>query len=132
MSKADLEKRVRDRQTAYLYVSIYKEDGGGFFGLLADLSKGGFKLTSEKAVESNQEYKLAIKNPHLSPADQVNTFVAKAMWSTEKEHGLFETGLQFVSSSDDAKALFQRLERDFEATSVAIEELDEDSYLVDD
>lgn len=132
MSQADLEKRVRDRQTAYLYVSIYKADGGSFFGLLADLSKSGFKLTSEKAVTADAEYKLAIKNPHLSPADQINTFVAKAMWSAEKEHGLYETGLQFVSASDGAKALFLKLERDFEATAKAIRDLDEESYLEDE
>lgn len=132
MSQADLEKRVRDRQTAYLYVSIYKADGGSFFGLLADLSKGGFKLTSEKAIPENTEFKLAIKNPHMAPADQINTFIAKSMWSAEKEHGIFETGLQFVSASDGAKALFLKLERDFEATAKAIQELDEESYLEDE
>jgi len=132
MSQAELEKRVRDRQTAYLYVSIYMADGGSFFGLLADLSKGGFKLTSEKEVPADTEFKLAIKNPHMAPADQINTFVAKSMWSAEKEHGLYETGLQFVSASDGAKALFIKLERDFEATSKAIQDLDEESYLEDE
>ena len=129
MSKQDLEKRVRDRQTAYLYVSIYNANGGGFFGLLADLSKSGFKLTSEKPIENNQEFKLAIKNPHMAPADQINTFVARSMWAAEKEHGIFETGFQFVSMSDDAKGLFVTLERDFAATSKAIQELDEESYI---
>jgi c-di-GMP-binding flagellar brake protein YcgR len=129
MSQEDLEKRVKDRQTAYLYVSIYKADGGNFFGLLADLSKGGFKLTSEKPVEADKEYKLAIKNPHMSPADQINTFVAKALWSAEKEHGIFETGLQFVTASENAKALFTKLEGDFESTSRAIQDLDEESFI---
>ena len=129
MSQAELEKWVKDRQTAYLYVSIYKADGGSFFGLLADLSKGGFKLTSEKPVEADQDYNLAIKNPHMAPADQINTFVAKAMWSAEKEHGIFETGLQFVSATDNAKALFAKLERDFESTSKAIHDLDEESFI---
>ena len=129
MSKADLEKRVRDRQTAYLYVSIYNEQGGGFFGLLADLSKGGFKVTSEKPIENNKDYKLAIKNPHMAPADQINTFVARAMWVADKEHGLYETGFQFVSMTEEAKGLFAKLERDFSATSKAIQELDEESYI---
>ena len=129
MSKAELEQRVRERQTAYLYVSIYQADGGKFFGLLADLSKGGFKLTSEQAVEEGVEFKLAIKNPHLDPADQINTFSAKSMWSAEKEHGIFETGFQFVSASENAKALFIKLENDFEVTSRAIAELDEESYI---
>ncbi len=129
MSQADLEKRVRDRQTAYLYVSIYKADGGSFFGLLADISKSGFKLTSESPVEGDQEFKLAIKNPHLDPANQVNTFVAKSMWSAEKDHGLHETGFQFVSASKGAQALFIKLESDFEATSIAIQDLDESAYI---
>ena len=129
MTKQELEKRVRDRQTAYLYVSIYNANGGSFFGLLADLSKSGFKLTSEKPIENNKEFKLAIKNPHMAPADQVNTFVARSMWVAEKEHGIFETGFQFVSMSDDAKGLFVTLERDFAATSKAIQELDEESYI---
>lgn len=129
MSQSDLEKRVRERQTAYLYVSIYQADGGNFFGLLADLSKGGFKLTSEKPIESDKEFKLAIKNPHLDPPDQVNTFSAKSMWSAEKEHGIFETGFQFISASDGAKSLFLRLEADFESTANAIRELDEESYI---
>lgn len=129
MSQADLEKRIRDRQTAYLYVSIYKANGGNFFGLLADLSEGGFKLTSEEAVESEKEFDLAIKNPHLDPADQINTFSARSMWSAEKEHGIFETGFQFVELSKGAEALFSRLESDFEATAKAIQELDEESYI---
>jgi len=129
MTKQELEKRVRDRQTAYLYVSIYHANGGGFFGLLADLSKSGFKLTSEKPIENNKEFKLAIKNPHMAPADQINTFVARSMWAAEKEHGIFETGFQFVSMSEDAKGLFVTLERDFAATSKAIQELDEESYI---
>ncbi len=129
MSQSDLEKRVRDRQTAYLYVSIYQADAGSFFGLLADLSKGGFKLTSEKIIESDKEYKLAIKNPHLDPPDQINTFSAKSMWSAEKEHGIFETGFQFVSASEGAKSLFMKLESDFESTANAIRELDEESFI---
>ncbi len=131
MSKEELEKRIRERRTAYLYVSIYKASGGGFFGLLADLSRSGFKLTSEAAIEENTEFNLAIRNPHLVPADQINTFTAKSMWSSAKEHGLFETGFQFVSASDGAKGLFLRLEKDFEATAKAIQELDEESYIVD-
>lgn len=129
MSQSDLEKRVKDRQTAYLYVSIYRADGGNFFGLLADLSKGGFKLTSEKAIEADKEFKLAIKNPHLDPADQINTFSAKSMWSSEKEHGIFETGFQFVSASEGAKSLFLKLEADFQSTAVAIRKLDEETYI---
>lgn len=129
MSQADLEKRIRDRQTAYLYVSIYKANGGNFFGLLADLSEGGFKLTSEEPVESEKEFDLAIKNPHLDPGDQINTFSARSMWSAEKEHDIFETGFQFLELSKGAEALFSRLEGDFEATAKAIHELDEESYI---
>jgi hypothetical protein len=129
MSQGDLEKRIKDRQTAYLYVSIYKADGGEFFGLLADLSQNGFKITAEKSIEADKEFKLAIKNPHLDPADQINTFTAQSMWTAEMDHGLFETGFQFVSASDGAKVLFERLEVDFESTATAIQELDEESYI---
>src|SRR5690606_19388388 len=113
----------------YLYVSIYQAEGGKFFGLLADLSEGGFKLTSEAPIEANKEFSLAIKNPHMDPAYQINTFTAKSMWHSEKEHGLHETGFQFVELSKAAEALFAKLESDFEATAKAIRELDEESYI---
>ena len=127
MTQSELEKRMRARRTAYLYVSLYLKSNHHFFGLLADLSKTGFKMTSESEIESDKEFELAIKNPHMAPANTLNFFSAKAMWSTPQENGIYETGFQFVERSTESAALFRRLEGDFEATAKAIYELDVDS-----
>lgn len=132
MSQSELEKRIRERRTAYLYVSIYTKSNNNFFGLLADLSDTGFKMTSETSIECDKDYDLAIKNPHMAPANTLNFFSAKAMWCTDQGNGIFETGFQFTERADNTNALFGKLEGDFEATAKAIYELDIDSPVAED
>jgi|GEM_PF-5368860 len=131
MSQTDLEKRLEDRHIAYLYVNIYKEGGKGVFGLLADLSGDGFKLITDKHITEGREYQMLIKNPHSQPAYSLSQFAAKSIWCIEKEKGIFETGFEFVFVSELAQGLFVKLQHDFEATSYAINKLDNQSFDVE-
>lgn len=132
MTQADLEKRLLNRKTAHWYISIYRQDDNQFLGLLVDLSDGGFKLTSEMPLESGIEYALQVENPDQDASEKYFQFTAKSLWNYNHHDEYFDTGFEFALRSSQAEALFLKLEKDFEARSDDIDNIELEKYIVEE
>lgn len=117
MTQSDLEKRVKARYPASMFVSVYLRSNNEFFGLLADLSSTGFKLTSEAEITADTEYELAIRNPFSGHHGELNFFSVKAIWCGKNNDGVFDSGFNFLKHDQACEALFTRLKEDFESLS---------------
>jgi hypothetical protein len=125
MNRDNLEKRVSKRYPPTVYVNIYEADTNKFFGLMADLSKTGFKLSSQNELTTNQPYHLAIRNPFASPKAPLYPFVVKAQWCRQREDGVYETGFEFIELEKESDDLFVRLNEDFQAAANLINRMDD-------
>ena len=125
MKRADIEKRLQERYPPTIYVSVFQGDDNGFFGLLADLSHTGFKLCTQLDLSSNETYELALRNPFSGRANDFNQFSVIAKWSKKNPDGIYEAGFEFVGFADESKALFERLNLDFETTAKAMNAMEE-------
>jgi len=124
MARSELEKRLRNRYPPTLYVSVYDGDTEDFFGLLADLSRTGFRVSSKNDLSVDRDYNLAIKNPFSKSSETLNCFVVKAVWCEQNKDGLFDTGFKFVSFEDESEDLFKRMMEDFAETAKSINRID--------
>lgn len=113
-SHSQLEKRLRTRHPSAIYVSVFYGENKTFFGLLADLSSTGFRLSTEQAIIVDKHYDLMIRNPFSEHSDELKAFSAQAMWSRQSDDGLYDSGFQFVDFEGETKALFTRISEDFE------------------
>jgi hypothetical protein len=136
MDRSEIEKRLKTRYPPSIYVIVYKGDdldpaskAQAFFGMLADLSTTGFKLSTESEILTDQEYLLAIRNPFSGRSGELNPFTVKAIWCSQNQDGLYDAGFQFVSYQGESEMLFKRLITDFESTARSINKLDENSEL---
>jgi len=123
MDRSELENRLKKRYPSSLYVSVFLGTSGEFFGLLADLSGTGFKLTTGDEITLDTHYELAIKNPFSGRSDELNQFSVRSIWCQQNRDGLYDAGFHFLSFDTETEKLFKRLSIDFESTSRSINKL---------
>jgi PilZ domain len=124
MDRSELENRLKKRYPSSLYVSVFLGSNGEFFGLLADLSGTGFKLTTGAEITINTEYALAIKNPFSGRSDELNHFAVQSVWCQQNQDGLYDAGFQFIHFEPETEKLFKRLSIDFESTARSMNKLE--------
>lgn len=127
MQRSDIEKRLTARYPPSIYVSVFNGGNYSFFGLLADLSKTGFKLSTQAKISVDQQFELALKNPFSGKSNDYNQFSVQAKWCKKNHDGLYEAGFEFLDFQDASKSLFERLNADFETTAIAMNKLEENS-----
>lgn len=122
MTTSSLEKRLRTRHPSAIYVSVFHGADRAFFGLLADLSSSGFRLSTEQAIIVDKHYDLLIRNPFSEEANEYKAFSAQAMWTRQSDDGLYDSGFKFVDFEGETKALFTHISENFEAIARAMNE----------
>ncbi len=129
MKRSEIEKRLQTRYSPSLYISVFEGSDDDFFGLLADLSSTGFKLSTGNETEKGKVYRFSVKNPFSGRGGELNYFRAEQVWCKNSDDGLLESGFQFAGYEGESEKLFKRLIIDFESTARSMNKLEGEDLL---
>jgi hypothetical protein len=94
----DKERRELHRRDFSLYMNVLDEKTGLIIGTLLDISTGGFRLDSKRAIPLNTNIRLRINHTHEISNKKFISFVARARWCQRDPMDSFSyhTGFQIV------------------------------------
>jgi len=105
------ERRQLSRRNFSYYMRVTDEADGKLLGHFSDISTGGFKLDSSKALSVNKDYRLRIDQTGEISNKSSITFTARARWcSTDSfDPNLYNVGFQIVNMSPGDYDIFVKM-----------------------
>jgi tryptophanyl-tRNA synthetase len=112
------EKRKVERRDFTYYMKVTDAATGNLIGYLVDISTGGFKLDSEKAVPVGRDFRL-----HLELSGEIANkssliFSARSIWCQPDpiDPTAFKVGFQIVGLGSGDSIIFQRMYEKYAAS----------------
>jgi tryptophanyl-tRNA synthetase len=112
------EKRKVERRDFTYYMKVTDASTGNLIGYLVDISTGGFKLDSEKAVPVGRDFRL-----HLELSGEIANkssliFSARSIWCQPDpiDPTAFKVGFQIVGLGSGDSIIFQRMYEKYAAS----------------
>ena len=105
------EQRFDKRYKIGQYMPVIDNNAREILGFMSDISPGGFRLESEKALMVNKDYRICLNQiSEISDSPYIN-LVARAVWIQPDKLNLNEyfEGFRIVSISQNAQEIFQRI-----------------------
>jgi hypothetical protein len=105
------ERRIIKRRKFGYYMRVVDTKTQDVIGYLSDISPQGFKLDTQKALTSNQDYSLRLDlTPEVSNKAYI-TFVARRKWAQPDsiDPNEYNEGFQIVDISPNDKEIYQRI-----------------------
>jgi hypothetical protein len=83
---------------------VFDEQSGKLLGHVVDIHEEGLMLLSEKPIELNRDYDLALEMPNIDRSGRKRVSLkAHAIWqSTDANPDLVDTGFQLINPKKDA------------------------------
>jgi hypothetical protein len=105
------EKRKLNRRHFSYYMRVRDEMNGEVVGTLLDISTGGFKLDSDKAIPTNKDFRLRIElSLELAPKTFM-VFGARSRWCQPDPYDpiSFNIGFQITDMTPRDREIFARI-----------------------
>jgi PilZ domain len=105
------ERRQISRRNFSYYMRVVDEADGKLVGHFSDISTGGFKLDSTKALPINRDYRLRIDQTGEISNKSYITFTARARWCSVDsiDPNLYNVGFQIVTMSPGDYEIFLKM-----------------------
>jgi len=105
------EKRKLARRNFSYYMRIMDEVNGQLVGHLIDISTGGFKLDSSKAIPLNKDFRLRIELTGEVANKNFMIFAARSRWCQpdDIDPSSFNVGFQITNMSPSDFEIFNRI-----------------------
>jgi hypothetical protein len=99
-----IEKRKRRRWELIFFLRVFDEQSGKLLGHVVDIHEEGLMLLSEKPIELNRDYDLALEMPNIDRSGRKKVSLkAHAIWqSADANPDLVDTGFQLINPKKDA------------------------------
>jgi len=105
------EKRKVSRRDFTYYMQVTNDVTKELVGYLSDISTGGFKLDSPKAITPGQDFRLHIElTPEIADKNSM-VFIARSKWCHRDyiDPNSFNVGFEITNISPSDMAIFQRM-----------------------
>jgi hypothetical protein len=105
------EKRNLARRSFSYYMRVMDEVNGQLIGHLIDISTGGFKLDSSKAIPLNKDFRLRIELSGEVASKTSMIFAARSRWCQPDsiDPSSFNVGFQITNMSPADFEIFNRI-----------------------
>ena len=105
------EKRTLSRRNFSYYMRIIDEVNGQLVGHLIDISTGGFKLDSSKAIQLNKDFRLRIELTGEVASKNYMVFTALSRWCRpdDIDPTSFNVGFQITNMAPSDFEIFNRI-----------------------
>ncbi len=125
------EKRQLQRRDFSLYMNVTEEPAGRILGVLADISIGGFKLESKRAIPTHVISQLRIQHTHEISNKRFMIFTARACWSERDPYhrSSYNTGFQIVDMTPADYDIFVQMFNSYGAKTDKHNGKDADRFL---
>ena len=99
-----IEKRKRRRWELIFFLRVFDEQSGELLGHVVDIHEEGLMLLSEKPIELNRDYDLALEMPGIDRSGRKKILLrGHAIWqSSDANPDLIDTGFQLINPNKDA------------------------------
>jgi hypothetical protein len=105
------DKRKINRRDFSYYMQVTNDITKEILGYLSDISTGGFKLDSQKAIAPGQDFRLHIElTPDIAEKNSM-VFIARSKWC-HPDHidpTSFNVGFEIMNMSPGDMTIFQRM-----------------------
>lgn len=102
--------RREQRKHLYYYVDILDSGTGQPLGKVVDITTGGLKLITEKAMPVDVEFSLSLRVSEIYEEKDDIVVKAKTLWSrSDVNVDYFDTGFEFLDVDDDTKIRIKNL-----------------------
>jgi len=110
----DPSRRKLKRRYLIFYLSVFDLQKNRLLGYIVDMSQGGIKLMSNKAIETDRPYQLKVNLPEHGEYGQSFTFQAHCLWCRPGPNpDIFDSGFELIDCPTEVQ----------DAISMVIEEL---------
>jgi tryptophanyl-tRNA synthetase len=112
------EKRKVERRDFTYYMKVTDAATGNLIGYLVDISTGGFKLDSEKAVPVGRDFRLHLELSGDIANKSSLIFSARSIWCQPDpiDPTAFKVGFQIVGLGSGDSIIFQRMYEKYAAS----------------
>lgn len=112
------EKRNAERRDFTYYMKVTDATTGNLIGYLVDISTGGFKLDSEKAVPTGRDFRLHLELTGDIANKSSLIFSARSIWCQPDpiDPTAFKVGFQIVGLGSGDAVIFQRMYEKYAAS----------------
>ena len=105
------ERRKLDRRTFSYYMRLMNENTGELVGHLADISTGGFKMESLKAIQPNTDFLFRIELSGEVANAPYMVFGARSKWCRPDpiDKSIYDVGFQITDITPANLEIFSRM-----------------------
>ena len=105
------EKRKLSRRNFSYYMRVLDETSGQVIGHLSDISTGGFKLDSSKAIPINMDFRLRVELTNEVANKSFMIFLARSRWCRPDaiDPTSFNVGFQITNMAPSDFEIFSRM-----------------------
>ena len=105
------EQRKMERRDFTYYMKVTDAATGNLVGYLVDISTGGFKLDSQKAIPAGKEFRLHLELSGDIANKSSLIFSARSIWCQTDpiDPTAFKVGFQIVGMGAGDALIFQRM-----------------------
>ena len=109
------ERRTTKRRLCWHYLGVTDNDTHELLGYLSDISLGGFRIESQKALTINKTFYLRLDSiPEISNAGYISVF-AKSVWGQPDPFSPneYSEGFQIVNILPNEQKIYQRIVEEY-------------------
>ncbi|MBI5935515.1 MAG: PilZ domain-containing protein [Chloroflexi bacterium] len=105
------EKRKLSRRNFSYYMRVLDETSGQVIGHLSDISTGGFKLDSSRAIPINMDFRLRVELTNEVANKSFMIFLARSRWCHPDpiDPTSFNVGFQITNMAPSDFEIFSRM-----------------------
>ncbi len=108
------EKRRLKRWYLVMYLRVHDQETGELLGHIVDINKEGMRLVSDKAIPTNQTFRLWVDVPKESASHQRIQIDVESLWSgRDINPDFYDTGFRIHTISTQALLQLQLLIEEF-------------------
>ena len=103
----DLRKEPRTHLVYYL--RVFNQENQALFGHVVDVSRHGMLITSDKPMNADAKYRLAIENTDRMKRPESLEFEAECRWCKEDtDAGLYDGGFRLLAASNQLEKMITK------------------------